>query len=285
MKFIKSILMLAAVFVFAAAPASAQDPQEDETQKPVLYYGLANHLGVGISAGIMDGAGISVAVPLGPQIQIRGGYNYIPDVSVYTVDDMGSYKVNGVERQFKDVSVSINTGTYFGLVDLYPSRKAAFHFTLGAYGSSNGDLFGVKADASKILDPSEYASAFIELNDDATGERVRISSDKDGFINANLRAKNKLRPYVGFGWGRTANIKHAVSVSFDLGLQYAGGVEAIVYDYDGNPQALTSGLVEHKDSFSGQDDIIDQIAEGKLYNGLVGSWWPVVKIGLNIRLF
>ena len=106
-----------------------------------------------------------------------------------------------------------------------------------------------------------------------------------------VRSKNAMRPYVGIGWGRVANAKSRISLSLDLGVQYAGGMAVYAFDYDDEPHAITSGMLEHKDKFEDlpvvgtQEDIVDQIADGKFLNGTLGNFMPVIKLGLNIRLF
>jgi len=261
--------------------------------EPAPEYGLFNHMGVGIAGGILDGASITAGLCITPYVQVRGGYSMLPYTFETTIEDMGSYSVNGVDRDFNNIDISASiTNSYYAFVDLYPSKKSSFHFTVGLYGSTAGEFIHADADLSKVLLPSEYHSAFIELTDPADPSNTgRFCTDENGFLNISVRSKNSIRPYLGIGFGRVANLKHRVSVSFDLGVQYAGGMQVFGFNYDDEPQALTSGMLEHKDKVEDapiigtQEDIVDQIAEGKFLNGTVGNFMPVIKLGINVRLF
>lgn len=288
-------LAATAAALFASLSLMAQEPQviviqQDAKQAP--SYGLFNHAGIGVAGGIMDGASITAGVCITPYIQVRGGYSMLPYEYTTTIDDLGTYSVNGVDRDFNNIDIAADIAkSFYGLVDLYPSKKHAFHFTVGIFGSGNGDFITASADLSKALQPSEYHSAFVELEDVDTHENIRVATDENGFLQLAVRSKNAMRPYVGIGWGRVANAKSRISLSLDLGVQYAGGMAVYAFDYDDEPHAITSGMLEHKDKLEDlpvvgtQEDIVDQIADGKFLNGTLGNFMPVIKLGLNIRLF
>ncbi|MBO4427724.1 MAG: hypothetical protein J5771_04515 [Bacteroidales bacterium] len=250
-------------------------------------YKFFNHLGVGAIAGL-DGAGIDVAVPIYGHLQLRGGYSFLPkQLGVKKSFDLGTYDVNGTDRDFKNISFELkpDMATYKAFLDFYPTRWTAFHITVGAYyGVKSSDFFTLTADLRGPLQPNEYASVYVQLDDkNEPGKYARISTDEKGFAHVAVRSKQEIRPYVGIGFGRCANLKHRVSVNFELGAQYIKGVGIEVYDYDGNGQYLTSGMVDNKDE-------VDNPLTGKKLRvidalGKDLNIWPVMRFGINVRLF
>lgn len=261
-------------------------------------YGLVNHLGLGVYGGVMEGLGATVAVPLGGHFQIRGTYSVgVPDQVYplqYTVPDLGSHDINGKTVDLKDILVKgVIPGDAAGYLDIYLSKKGSFHVTVGMAGLLAGNNYiGATADISKQLkqafpndDPS---TLFVKLEDDATGAKAEIAPDKDGILHLDLKSKSAMRPYFGIGWGRVCNIKSWLSLSLDLGVQKVDGISIVGYDSKGKEQQITSGMLDHKDSFNapvvGQiDDFIDKLAAGEL--PYLKGFMPVVKIGAQIRLF
>ena len=286
--------------VFAQGPEQPQvQPEqqqaEEQAEKPALSYKYFNHLGLGISAGIMDGISASLAVPIGDYFQLRAGYSFLSPVYAFEKGFDLSKTISFAGYDLSNVPVKAElTPSFYGFVDLYPSKKHAFHFTLGLFGSSDGNLVNAKADLSKILNKDDWGTVQGTIKNDA-GEVLNVSSDEKGFLHASVRANQHIRPYIGIGWGRGANIKHRVSVSFDLGLQYADGARVYVSNYyPGNEgeSFLTSSLVDHKDKIDKdvpligkQEDIIDQVADGKFAFGILSRFWPVMKLGIHVRLF
>lgn len=273
----------------------ARDDKEkkDKKEKKVRKYGYFNHFGVGAGVGIMDGVSLVAGMPIGSHFQIRGGYSMgVPDQIYkleYQVPDLGTQKINSTEVALKDIKISGEiTRTYNAFLDIYPFKKRAFHFTVGLMGYQETNIFTVAADLSKPLHDAfgddDYSTYFVEFNDDATGDRIRISPDKDGVLHAALRTRDEIRPYFGIGFGRVANIKHWMSLSLDLGVQKIGGYQLAGYDYDGKEQIFTSGLIGNKDHI---DDESIPVIGGKGIIDAIGEfpWMPVFRLGINIRLF
>ena len=278
-----SLLILLAALFFPQAAFAQNFEQEEEFVKAEPRYGAFNHVGVGVGAGL-DGITGQVAFPIGPNVQLRAGANFsIPFMSMHSTFDFGTYEINGTPRDFDgtDITLSASMQTFNAMLDLYPSKKGGFHFTVGLYGSAdffgNNKILSVKADARepRLLE-SEYNSAFIELEDG--NEKSRVCSDEEGFIEARLVTKSKIRPYVGIGFGRGVNIRKRVSVSFDLGVMKTDGLNLAATNIYGDDYFLTSEAVDHEDSINGiGDDLIDKLADF--------GWYPVLRIGLNVRIF
>jgi len=276
----------------------AKEPKEPK-EKGERTYGMFNHLGVGVTGGVMDGLGATVALPVGGHIQLRGNYSVgVPDKVYplqYTIPDMGTVDVQGKTVELKDIVVKgVIPSDFSGYLDLYLSKKGNFHLTVGVAGILAGnDYLKVSADVSKPLsqafpndDPSTLFVKFEEENN--ASNSVELAPDSQGVLHLDMKTKSGLRPYFGIGWGRVCNINSWISMNLDLGVQKVDGLTVVGYDSKGKEQTLNSGVIDHKDSFNvpviGQiDDILDKAAAGEL--PYLKGFMPVVRLGLQIRLF
>ena len=215
----KTVLLLLAVFVFTL-PATGQQ--------------AFSHMAAGVTVG-MDGLGLEVSAPLTSVFQIRAGYSiFVPtslsfsDFTKYGIP--GSIEVNGQQRPLGDaasVSLGLNLGGGKILADIFPSPDGAFHFTVGSY-LGNPLMLKADLDASKILQPDEYASYGIQLDGD--DPNTNITSDKQGHIKADFKTW-ALRPYAGIGFGRPDNTDKRVCMTFDIGAMFWGAPVIQSYDY------------------------------------------------------
>lgn len=276
---------------------------KEKKEKKEKYYGFCNHLGIGVGAGIMDGLSATVGVPLGGHLQLRGNYSVgIPDQVYplqYTVPDLGTYKISGKDVHLQDITLRGElTKNLNAMADLYLSKKGGFHITVGISGILDPKILSVSADISKPLSEAfpdqDPSGLFIELNDDAATDpakkQIRISTDKEGVLHLDMRDRQQqFRYYFGIGWGRVASIKSWLNLNLDLGVQQTNGFEFVGYNYDGQPQVFTSGLIGHKDKVENLpgvgtiEDILDKAAAGEL--PYLKGFMPVVRLGLTIRLF
>lgn len=272
-----------------AAQAEAIRKAERDGRRSVKgrQYKYFNHMGIGVNFGILNGIGADIAFPLGGCFQIRGGYSFIPSsISYKKAFDLGEHAVNGSPRSFDNVTLEIKPGvsTARAFLDFFPGRRTPFHFTVGAYyGVGSNSFVDIVADLRGTLDPDEYGTAYIEFEDTTDPSKTaRVSTDKKGFLNVAFRPKQEIRPYVGIGWGRGANLKRRVSVSFEIGALYVKGLGIEVYDYDKNAHYITSGMTDGKDTvenpLSGRHmHIIDDLGKFPVL--------PMMKFGINVRLF
>lgn len=277
-----------------------KEPKEPKVKKEKTY-GFCNHVGIGVGAGIMDGLSATVGLPLGNHFQIRGNYSIgVPDQVYplqYEVPDLGTVSVSGKDVHLTDILVRGElTRNLNAMLDIYLSKNSGFHLTVGLSGILDSKILSVSADISKPLSEAfpgqDPSSLFVEFNDDGATDpakkQIRISTDKAGVLHLDMRDKQtQFRPYFGLGWGRVASIKSWLNLNLDLGVQKTNGFEFVGYNYDGNPQVFTSGLIGHKDKVENLpvigtvEDILDKAASGELLKGFV----PVVRLGLTIRLF
>ena len=304
----KHLLASFAFLLAMSMPLSAQEFVEEAVQdegladanltvnaeKEAPHYSFFNHVGIGVSVGLMDGVSVSAGVPLGKNFQLRGGFSFPSVVKVNApvgdiLSDIEPVDINGTQEDISgcNLEAALQNSVY-GILDIYPSGKHAFHFSVGAFSALNGDLARVSGDLTNIhsLTPADYGTLRISVSDNSSSEELKVTTDFDGKLQAGVEYKNKIMPYVGLGWGRAANLKHRVSVSFDLGVIATGGLRAYANDYYDstdrdnqvvNKQYVTSGVLGDND----KDGWVDKIADGK---GVFG-FLPVIKLGLNVRLF
>jgi hypothetical protein len=282
-------------------PKAPKAPKVKEVreEKKEKSYGLFNHLGIGVSAGLMDGLTANVGLPIGGHFAIRGGYNFLSSVYSYKTNlDLGSWELdNSTKLDLSNIPVKADiTMQYYGMIDFYLSKKGAFHITAGLFGG-DGEILHGTADLTGVqqLSKEDYAKTSISYKEANEPGHISVSTDPDGFVHAGLRANKTLMPYFGIGWGRVCNLKKWMSLSLDLGLLKTGGFEVYARDYKlKQDSAISSATVDHKDSFDftgkpivgkygQQDDLIDKAKNGEL--PLLKDFLPCIKIGLNIRLF
>lgn len=260
---------LFAIFTAAAISVSAfaQDNQ------------IFNHLAVGPTIGF-DGLGVEVVTTLTPIVQIHAGYSMlippsvtIPGSSLSMIPE--TVNINGDVRQLRSevsATAKFNFGAPKLLFDIFPGKNTPFHFTVGAY-FANPALLGVDVNMSKVLRQDEYASYYIELQENNINSR--ISSDKNGIIRADV-VGNVVRPYVGIGFGRAINPSRRVGVTFDMGVVYWGSGKLQSYDYTlndaGRPVVITSEMLNKQDQ-----GIIDTVSSIPVL--------PVMKLNVIIRIF
>ena len=107
-------------------------------------YGFANHLGVGVGAGILDGLSATAAIPLGGYFALRASYSVgVPDQVYpleYTVPDLGTVEVSGKNVDLKDITLRGElTPNLNAMLDIFPSKNGNFHITVGLSGLLSGD--------------------------------------------------------------------------------------------------------------------------------------------------
>ena len=228
----KKIVSLFVALAVLSVSSYAQDKQ------------LFNHLSIGASVGL-DGLGIEVATPVTPYVQLRAGYSIVIPTSVTTTYNFGSFESSS--RKIDLTNVPITAGFWKGglgklIADIYPWPNIPFHFAAGLF-IGGGKFSSISVDASKVLNPDEYATLAVGYNG------VNISSDKNGSFNVDAKTGNVL-PYVGIGFGHAVNTKNLVSVTFDLGVMI-GGPKMQSYNYirsdAGTPVELTSAVLDNND--------------------------------------
>ena len=242
---------------------------------------MFNHLALGINSGL-EGVGLSVAVPVGPVIQLRAGYsNFLfpltLDSAFLSEYGLKDFVINGEHRSVSSMSakLGLNTGGGNLLCDIFLSKTSGFHFTVGAF-ITDPRVMALDFDASKVLKADEYASYGLQL--DPSNPNTNITSDKNGHIQADLKAW-MVRPYVGLGFGRAVDPEHRVRFAVDLGLMVWGSPTLYSYDYsltNVKSVEITSDVLS-KSSLKGAAGIVKLLSEIPVY--------PTIRLNLFIRLF
>lgn len=291
--------------------------EKKEKIKKEKKYGLFNHVGIGAGAAVFDGVSFTAGVPVGGHLQVRGTYSIgIPDalnsfIPTSITHDFGEVTFNDGSA---DKKVNLNnvtakaaiTPNVNAFVDLYPSKKGSFHFTVGLVGITAQNLATVSADLHDPLysvfpeKEGAFNTIFVEMaeNEDGSGESIRISPDQNGVVSVDLSTGKTLRPYFGIGWGRVASIKSRITLSLDLGVQKAG-LALQAYHWDELHQKMVAQQFEGR--FLPKDikeqampvnvpaigvsgtvgEFVDKLANGEVLKGFI----PVARLGLNITLF
>ena len=263
----KTFAILASLLAISVFSVRAQEDKQ-----------IFNHLAVAPTIGF-DGIGAEAITTLTPYVQVHAGIAmmlpYIPvnGSSIKAIPE--TIDINGNVRQLRNnisAVASLNSVSGNILFDIFPGKTTPFHFTVGLY-ISDPKLFAVDVDASKVLKQDEYASYYIQLNQN--NPQTRISSDAKGHIKADLSYWT-VRPYFGIGFGRGLRSDKRVSTTVDLGVVYAGNPKVQSYDYtlsaEGKPVVFTSAMLDNKDK--GIIDIVSKIPV-----------LPVVKVNIYIRIF
>lgn len=223
-------------------------------------------LSLGFEVGT-TGAGVELAIPIvTDHIVLIGGFNaptlscsfttdVDPDIINNRIDEvntsLSSLQQYGINEQITTrfseipltVSPVVNLGSVKAMIELYPSKKSSFHFTVGAY-FGIGDVNFVSATAST---GKTFWSEFNSLKDEVNALNEKYGDLLDSPVSINdsdlqfnvgektyaVREENgegvvdtalgitKVRPYVGLGFGRSMPKKH-LGFQFDLGAWYHG---------------------------------------------------------------
>lgn len=198
----KHLFLLALATLFGFQTTQAQDSD--------FEYGLFNHVGWGVSAGL-DGIGVDVAAPITSWGAVRAGISFFP-----TIKYDGDVNIRSNSKSFtkKDVNIEgkLNIFDFKLLFDFYPFKDNGFHLTAGTY---IGSKKLVKAyNTEQFLAQDEWGVSGIMVG------KYRLTSDDKGNCAANVEVAS-FKPYLGIGFGR-AIPKSRFSVSCDLGVKFWG---------------------------------------------------------------
>ncbi|MBN1819234.1 MAG: hypothetical protein JW833_00875 [Prolixibacteraceae bacterium] len=109
-----------------------------------------------------------------------------------------------------------------------------------------------------------YAISDLEYGD------ISIPPEDIGDFDFTIKPKKRLAPYAGIGFGRIVGYQKAVAFNLEFGAFYLGG-----HDVELEASGLLSPTA---DPAHGQEELFE--SQLKRY-----SFYPVVKIGLSVKLF
>lgn len=269
--------MLCTFAVFGLSQASAQLDDDD--------YGFLNHVSLGVSGGT-DGIGFQLATPLGYHFALRAGYSFMPafkysqSLTLDKTGSLGAFTTDKVELEGK-----LNVGNVSVLLDIYPSKKSSFRFTVGAY-IGKDDIVTI-TNKEPFLNPAYAGMAGIDLSKKGSTvfEKYTIVTDKDGNIDGKVKV-NGFKPYVGIGFGRAIPRKR-VGLQFDLGVQFWGKPELqtnLMY-YDGETGDFVTRYEKVEKSRITRDDKDYKDVRDALKTAEAFTVYPVMTFRLVGRLF
>lgn len=279
MKTLKSIMVCAMAAVAMMAGAQNNFRSDDNFK--------FNHLSLGGSIGT-TGIGIEAAMPANRHFGLRAGIDMLAlgRFNVKVANSLGNiYSFLGVNDKDIDetarnekVELGITATMFTGhlLVDYYPWKDSAFHITAGVYMGNSGALhaYNTKDGSAKFLNVANHN---VQVYNDLFGTNYPeiglqfgdyvFTADEKGNVDAVMHV-SVVRPYLGFGFGRTINVekKRKVNVNFDFGCQYWG-----------KPSFKMNGEKKVKSNDKN---------EGGVFQSLSGfDVWPTLKITLCGEIF
>lgn len=259
------IAAIAASLFLAAAPASAQYPTDGTWFR---------HLSAGVSAGT-DGAGIALATPLGDNLQLRAGWSWFPEVGVKAT---GRVDMDSPWDIHQDVTVRAahRTNGPSLLLDWFPSAGNGFHLSAGIVATDGRKAVRVYTPDPLPVDEADRASSGFVV-----GDRM-VTTDPEGRAEGCLDI-NRVKPYLGVGFGRQCSLDGRVAFCLDLGAVYAG--KPRVYSYD-----WTSGSPVEVDVTSADVKGLDGDFFGFTKTGVIDAArkvriLPSIRFTLTVRLF
>ncbi len=225
-----------------------------------------SHLNVSVGVSTL-GINIEAATPLTKNLKLRGGLNFFNlNSSKYDIDiddENGTlYEAFGISPTY-EMKAQFNTFHAHALVDYYPFKKGIFHLTGGFY------IGNTKIKANGFLTDGNGTAVTIKPGYDwptleFDGKELDITN---GELNAELTLGNTIKPYLGVGLGRAVS-KRKFGVKFELGVLYQG-------EYT---------LKQNNKKVASTSDISASIEDADKYTKWM-SWWPMVNLQLNYRIF
>ena len=192
---------------------------------------LFNHFALGATLGT-PGFGLDIATTVGNHFQLRTGFTTVPDTKMTTDLDVSSYANGGYSGSDNfDFEGKLHMTNLKILVDIFPSKKSNFHFTIGTYmGSSklmkvnnkeNGSLISITNYNNQVSEDNQIG---IELGD------YLLKPDDHGNVEANVKV-NGVKPYLGIGFGRAVPRKNRIGFMMELGCQFWGTPKVYASDH------------------------------------------------------
>lgn len=193
-----------------------------------------NHLSVGVGVGT-TGVGIEVGTTVCPVIALRAGVDFMPGISYNTTLEFdhpsGWYDIPAAMRRLylptddmeTDVKVQPNMVNGKILADIYLGKNSMFHLTVGAYFGRKSFL-QAKANGEVVYGVGEFNR---DIDNGVPGigtEKILLEGYELGIDQGRAKATintKSLKPYVGFGFGRTAPRKR-IGLKFEMGAQLWG---------------------------------------------------------------
>ena len=258
----KKLLLLGIIALGNIGVGSAQSKD--------LKLGIFDHVAIGASVGLFDGIGFDLAAPVTDYAALRAGISFWPKVSYKTDIDINDN--NPLIAESVDIEAKLKIFDFKVLADVYPIKGSSFHLTAGAF-FGDGKLATATNTSMFIKDPAKYGKLGLMLGD------YRVTTDKNGYATAEAKV-NKVKPYVGLGFGRAVPKKHRLCVSCDFGVQFWGKPQLGVMTKDdwGNENY-------HWFKSTDLDEYDDEDVKDVLETAEKITVYPVLNIRISGRIF
>ncbi len=273
--------------------------QEAPQQENVLF----KHVSAGVGIGLLDGLQVQVATSILPNLQARLLYtDFFPYVSIanglakkhagiginpleYKVTGIDYHK-NGVNIDEINISGKTHQRNLSLLADFYPAKKSSFHITGGLMVSLSRSL----VSGTGVLKNTTNGDPVMSEQDKGHVEIFGVTTDLNGDVQIDIQYKaNRVKPYLGIGFGRPCSTKHRVGVNFDMGVAYTGGIHAYSYNYtEGTPVKVE--LNEAWVNDPGNQDVKDNLGEAESLLKYVSTAnkipvMPYLRFTVNVAIF
>lgn len=191
-------------------------------------------------------------------------------------------RIDNLDYPDKDITVDVDAkvklGAFKCMLEYYPSAENSFHITVGMLigqdnfvnlkGTADAEWWQTYMKAIEINDkqlPSEYRVSNLEdvvkfSIDDRT---FQLKPNSNGKVDLDVNI-NKVRPYLGFGFGRPIP-KKRVGFQFELGAWFHG-----------KPEIVSDSEVSYDPSADGVSDVV------KVMNKI--QFWPQMTFRLTGRI-
>lgn len=294
----KKIIALAVTLAVSVTSFNAF-AQEAPKQDNVLF----KHVSVGVGVGLLDGLQVQAATTILPNLQARILYtDFFPYVSLANgimKNKVGiginplEYKVSGIN--YHESGVNIDEINFTGkahqrnlslLADFYPSKKSNFHVTGGIMVSLAPALISTKG----VLSNTKNGDPVMTEQDKGHVEFFGVTTDFNGDVLLDVQYKaNRVKPYLGIGFGRPCSTKNRVGVNFDIGVAYTGGIHAYSYNYtEGSPVKVE--LNEAWVNEPGNEDVKNNLGEAEQFLKYITTAnkipvMPYLRFTVNVAIF
>jgi len=248
------------------------------------------HLSVGLEIFSLTGFGVELAAPLNSHFALRGGISMFPfsfssPIEVTVANgilnkmDNAIQQTPAIESELKslnlphiprnisnEVDITATLGLINGklLIDFYPSKKGSFHLTGGLYIGAEKlvKIEGKMQKAHDVLNVMKRNG--YDFSDEIYIEDSKIYVKDIMNLDASIGI-NKVKPYIGLGFGRAVP-KRRVGFSMDLGALYQSS-PLLTSNTAGAQNLIDNNL-------GGITDLLKKI-----------TLYPVLSLKLNVKLF
>lgn len=215
-----------------------------------IFFAQATLAGVGAGFRVSTlGYGVDLGFGVTKSLELRVGYSGL-NSSLSTIDST----IDDTDVTYDVESLKISSP--YAILDWH-AFNGGFHFSGGLVNTGPKlNIHALPTGGSYRINGHNYTSAQI------------------GSIDGTVKVGDSVVPYVGLGWGSTANMKHPVSFLADVGMIRTGTPKAELNVRCGAVSISTCNQINN-DLQVEMRDLEDEA------NGY--DWYPLVSVGISVR--